>query len=813
MNTSTVNFNKTSTQSPILWLDSFDGCEHHNKDFQLRTINDEPLPGFHIVALSSERDTRQMIRKLQAVSGVEDIKIFPAEVGSVMFETTTNVFMRAEHLERWFARYKGKSLSLEESLAIACDLLRDSSITPTQRNIELEELRKRCNVSSFDWNKYIRDLEVEIHAAVDGTTDPDERLRLELKALAKEDDPVKRLRKRSEIASHYRIKASDIEACIRLLDERSKLPEAEAMSLDEFFDLPLDNLDYLIPGMLPQGETILFVAAPKTGKTLLAYDVAFAVATGESKFLGEDCKQGKVLIVQCDESKSTAKGRLIKRGFRREDKESVQIMSSFNMSQLDKLEEKLETFRPALVIIDSLKRINSGRQVSENSAEFADNIYQLKELLSRYNASGILIHHSNKNPEAVGVDKVRGSSAIAGATWGIWDLGHIPKQDPHNKRKLIIDPKDPNRILSIFARDIEGQRLKIELDPENNSWINHGEDGANALEEQERQTLGCQIIELLTSVAPTGLEASEIKTYLGCGDSVYPALNRLQGKRIIGSRPSNTDRRRTVYFMHQEQEKSVATYQSEESNCHNEVHSPPPPTDPIDIEFAETNTEQSVQDTYHFHSTSISDSYQIGTQEEGDMNPSACTASTSEFYINSPQAGGGCVSDPWLDDNCHTGANTQEAMQKVEQASVTAYVTDAITEQLSQDTEPDKEISIAPQILVDDLRKLLWEDWLPWSDVEALMAGLTDTERQQTWALFNEEEKLRINDLKQRKVQPGHTCYYRGDDGLLFRVCRQIPLIVQSIAGDTATVRADSWIEGEVRQIAIADLEVRSRVC
>jgi hypothetical protein len=52
------------------------------------------------------------------------------------------------------------------------------------------------------------------------------------------------------------------------------------------------------------------------------------------------------------------------------------------------------------VIIDSLRRINAGREISENSAEFADQIYELKELLTRYGASGIIIHHANKNPDA-----------------------------------------------------------------------------------------------------------------------------------------------------------------------------------------------------------------------------------------------------------------------------------------------------------------------------------------------------------------------------------------------------------------------------
>jgi hypothetical protein len=447
----------------------------------------------------------------------------------------------------------------------------------------------------MDRDEFIQRLEEEIHKAVaarieeQGANDPDERLKLELKALLSETDPIKRMRRRAEIASHYRLKTSDIEQALKYLDERSKTSKPRRMGLDELFDLPQTGAEYVIPGMLPVGETALLVADPKAGKSLLAYDAAFAIATGESHFLGEPTKQGKVLIIQCDESISTARGRLLKRGFRHEDKGNVQFVDSFNITQLDLLEEWLESFRPTLVIVDSLRRISAGRELSENSAEFADAVYQLKELITRYNAAGILIHHSSKNQEAVGVGRVRGSSAIAGAVWGVWQLDHIPKPDPNNKKRLIIDPKDPTRILSIIARDTEGQRLRIELDPENNHWLNLGEDGVEESELQERKTNATRIVELLKRVSPVGLEAREINDELNIGRGIYSVLNRLLGQRIIGSRPSTKDRRRTVYYYPK-----------------NGGDSPPPtPTEPDVIEYAESVAESSIQSSITIDHKSI----------------------------------------------------------------------------------------------------------------------------------------------------------------------------------------------------------------
>jgi hypothetical protein len=486
----------------------------------------------------------------------------------------------------------------------------------------------------MDREEFIRRLEEEIHAAVAArikeqkANDPDERLKLELKELLKESDPIKRMRRRSEIASHYRLKASDIEQALKYLDESSKAQKPRQMDLEELFDLHQAGVEYLIPGMLPVGETVLLVADPKAGKSLLAYDAAFAIATGESNFLGEQTGQGKVLIVQCDESINTAKGRLIKRGFRREDKNNVRFVDSFNINQLDTLEEWLESFRPSLVIIDSLRRINAGGEVSENSAEFADTIYRLKELLTRYNAAGILIHHSNKNQDAVGIQRVRGSTAIAGAVWGIWQMDHIAKSDPNNKKRMIVDPKDLRRTFSIIARDTEGQRLRIELDPENNHWLNLGEEGVEETETKERKTQADQILELLKRVSPLGLQAREIQERLGIGQGIYSVLNRMLEQRIIGSRPSSKDARRTIYY-----------YPKNEGDT-----PPPPPTDPNVIEKSETVDVSTLQ-------SSITNRTQIDhTRSHQDIDteveqPSIQdTSVVSEFdHIFDSQGGSGCA--------------------------------------------------------------------------------------------------------------------------------------------------------------------------
>lgn len=454
---------------------------------------------------------------------------------------------------------------------------------------------------------------------------PDDRLKLELQALLQESDPIKKARHKAEICSFYRLSKAAVDELLKYLEGQTRTARSRGMDLNELFDLTQTGIDYLIPGMLPCGETVLLAAEPKAGKSLLAYDAAFAIATGEDTFLGETTRRGRVLIVQCDESVGTAKARLIKRGFRHEDAPNVRVMVSFSITQLADLEKELEEFRPSLVVLDNLRRISAGLELSENSSEFSNSVYQLKELLTQYGAAGILIHHTNKDRDALGISRVRGSSAIAGAVWGVWQLDHIPKPDPNNKKRLIVDPKDPTRIFSILARDVEGQRLKIELDPEANHWLNRGEEGVTEEEMQEQSDRSSRILELLKPIAPLGMEARELNEALGLGRGIYSALNRLVGKRIIGTRPSTTDRRHTVYFLLNAEQGDTPS---------------PPLSFPNEIEYPESHTSCEFLRSISNRSQIDLNRSQPTPEIEVDINSTLDTASNSEIDLKFDLKGG-----------------------------------------------------------------------------------------------------------------------------------------------------------------------------
>ncbi|MEH1830665.1 MAG: hypothetical protein V7L29_00905 [Nostoc sp.] len=48
---------------------------------------------------------------------------------------------------------------------------------------------------------------------------------------------------------------------------------------------------------------------------------------------------------------------VLKRGFRRKDKEYIRVLPEWTIDQMGVLEAELEDFRPDVVIVDSLRRI------------------------------------------------------------------------------------------------------------------------------------------------------------------------------------------------------------------------------------------------------------------------------------------------------------------------------------------------------------------------------------------------------------------------------------------------------------------------
>ena len=433
-----------------------------------------------------------------------------------------------------------------------CDRAKIPAITINLKNVWTSLAHKGditdvVTKSGMSGSEIVKRLESEIRRAIAARldhdrrlSDPDERLRLELQALLKETDPIKRMRRRNEIASHYRLRTSDIEEALRHIEQQTTTPKRTWFDFDSFFNEGSEAIQWIVPQVVPRGETVLLASMAKCGKTNLATDIMYAVLSGGT-VLGEKVGvKGKVLLVSSDESPNSTRRRMRLRGFDLlPERSNFRLMTHLDITNLTELEARLEDFRPDLVLIDSLTTIAAEVGISEKDPEYARYIYKLKTLLNQYNAACILTHHENKDQLAKGINQVSGSSRIPAAVWGVLQLKAV---DPNNDA-------DPRRWLKIKPREGEAITLNLQLNPKD-TWLTDGIwqcFGEVGDESGQKKTQGDRVLDLLRRYTPKGLTYRELDAALNMGKSLYQVLDRLEDRQLITKRRSEFNSRQWVY--------------------------------------------------------------------------------------------------------------------------------------------------------------------------------------------------------------------------------------------------------------------------
>jgi hypothetical protein len=140
--------------------------------------------------------------------------------------------------------------------------------------------------------------------------------------------------------------------------------------------------NFLSKYLPPTTITMLF-GNSKVGKSKLAIDLAFCVATGNSCFLEQKTKQGKVLIISSD-SLQSLRHSLARRGFSPENAENIRFILRWGIDEIGLLVTQLEDFQPDLLIIDCL---SASIHLSEASC------LNLSKLASDYQMSLLFVSH------------------------------------------------------------------------------------------------------------------------------------------------------------------------------------------------------------------------------------------------------------------------------------------------------------------------------------------------------------------------------------------------------------------------------------
>ena len=209
---------------------------------------------------------------------------------------------------------------------------------------------------------------------------------------------------------------------------------------------------------------------PKCGKSLLALDLAVAVAAGVPCLRHyRPTGSGTVLLFAAEDAGHRVRNRL----------QGIAHAAAAPFDELDiavidvptlrldqrtdrqRLKETVERIAPRLLILDPLVRLHS---VDENAAgEVAPILGFLRELQRRFETAVLLVHHARKSGGTRPGQALRGSSELH--AWGDSNL-YLRRRD----RKIVMtvehrDARDLNDVELELADDGHGPALRIRREP------------------------------------------------------------------------------------------------------------------------------------------------------------------------------------------------------------------------------------------------------------------------------------------------------------------------------------------------------------
>lgn len=178
-------------------------------------------------------------------------------------------------------------------------------------------------------------------------------------------------------------------------------------------------------GIINKSVGIIYGSA-KSGKTILCENLAFAIVSGRSSFLGLPIgiPKAKVLYISMEEDtdmRMIQRGKKQIRGFSSVEKKLIRrnlsysnenfIRSVNNNKHWELLETEIEVFKSNLIIIDSTNRFNFD---IEQKLDANNMMQKFRSLAVKYDCAIVLIHHAIKSQtnQSLSLDKMSGSSAL-----------------------------------------------------------------------------------------------------------------------------------------------------------------------------------------------------------------------------------------------------------------------------------------------------------------------------------------------------------------------------------------------------------------
>lgn len=256
--------------------------------------------------------------------------------------------------------------------------------------------------------------------------------------------------------------------------------------------MELPPVQWAVPGLLPAGLVFL-VAAPKMGKSWLAFDLCLSVAAGDD-WLGHETNQGATLYLALEDGLNRLQKRLktIGDGFTPPPAGCTLAINApmLNAGLLEFLDGWLTEHPDAkLVCIDTFQKVKPPQGKNENAYGADYRICSpLQAWAIQHNICVLLVHHTKKgvNPGDIfeGVNGSQGLTGTADAT-------------------LLLSKEnrfDADAVLSITGRDVEMERYLMHFNSTVCRWVMLG-----TVDDQERQNFqACPAVKTIKELTEQG---------------------------------------------------------------------------------------------------------------------------------------------------------------------------------------------------------------------------------------------------------------------------------------------------------------------
>jgi hypothetical protein len=283
--------------------------------------------------------------------------------------------------------------------------------------------------------------------------------------------------------------------------ERPPLPGQglRVLTADQILATEWRDPAWAIEGLLPGGLGILG-GAPKIGKSLLALQIALAVASGGRVF-NVKVDQGPVLYLALEDSPRRLKERMLKMNWPRGLPAEFMTIGEFatqigplSRGGWGKLAQYIKERQCRFVAIDTLARVIRGDQMDPD--QMTRGLEPLQQLAHQQNSSLLLLDHHRK-ASGVGqggtldaIGDILGSTSkggVADTAWGLYrERGKAGAK------------------LQITGRDVEERTLQLRIDWETLYWQCDGD-----ADEIARQGKSAELRNILADLGPlTGSEAA-----------------------------------------------------------------------------------------------------------------------------------------------------------------------------------------------------------------------------------------------------------------------------------------------------------------